>query len=134
VEILHTVLLGVIKYIWHNVNVYWNDLQRQTFVMRLQAADIDGLGIPPIRAGYMAQYRNSLIGKHFRVLMQLMSFQLHGLVDNNRFTMVKAAGQLGALLWIPQIRNMEEYMVSDISPSHSVTYRACIFSLTCMWP
>ncbi|KAJ7694479.1 hypothetical protein B0H14DRAFT_3100616 [Mycena olivaceomarginata] len=42
VELLHTILLGIIKY-----------EQRNLFVIRLQSTDIDRLTIPPIRAAYM---------------------------------------------------------------------------------
>ncbi|KAF7365642.1 hypothetical protein MVEN_00437800 [Mycena venus] len=72
VEILHTILLGIIKYVWYMVHSGWSEAQWDLFVVRLQSTDIDGLTIPPIRAAYMMQYRNGLIGKHFKTLMQTM--------------------------------------------------------------
>ncbi|KIJ35215.1 hypothetical protein M422DRAFT_181081 [Sphaerobolus stellatus SS14] len=111
VELLHTILLGIVKYVWHNVNQIWSDFDRANFVLRLQSADISGMNIPPIQASYMVQYRNSLIGKQFRVLMQLMLFNIHGLIDEPRYTLIKEVGRLGALLWFPEIYNLEEYLV-----------------------
>ncbi|KAF8519952.1 hypothetical protein JB92DRAFT_3112037 [Gautieria morchelliformis] len=77
VEILHT---------------SWKDPERELFVIRLQGTNIDGLTIPPIHAAYMSQYRNALVGKHSKTLMQTAVFHVHGI-----------------------IRNMVEYLVSGVS-------------------
>ncbi|KAJ7866209.1 hypothetical protein B0H14DRAFT_2573484 [Mycena olivaceomarginata] len=111
VELLHTVLLGVMKYIWHMLNTsQWSDTDRHLLAIRLQSTDISGLTIPPIRAGYMIQYRNNLIGKHFKTLMQILIFHVHRICSPAQFTLIKAAGELGARLWVPEIDNMDEYL------------------------
>ena len=81
------------------------------FVIRLQSTDIDGLSVPPIHAPYMMQYRNGLIGKHFKTLMQTMVFHVHEIVSADQFTLIKAIGSLGALLWVHEIGNMNSYLV-----------------------
>ncbi|KAJ7509389.1 hypothetical protein B0H11DRAFT_1901510 [Mycena galericulata] len=53
VEILHTILLGIIKYVWYILHSGWSEAQRDLFVIRLQSTDIDGLTVPPIRSAYM---------------------------------------------------------------------------------
>ncbi|KAJ7867198.1 hypothetical protein B0H14DRAFT_3084134 [Mycena olivaceomarginata] len=101
VELLHTVLLGVMKYIWHMLNTtQWSDADRHLLAIRLQSTDISGLTIPPIRAGYMIQYRNNLIGKHFKTMMQVLIFHVHGICSPEQFTLIKAA----------EIDNMDEYL------------------------
>ncbi|KAK0430360.1 hypothetical protein EV421DRAFT_1893571 [Armillaria borealis] len=110
VEILHTILLGIIKYIWHMLHTSMTDAQQDLFAVRLQATDIDGLTVPPIRAVYMMQYQNNLISKHFKTLMQTMAFHVHDIVTPAQFNLVKAAGALGALLWVHEIENMDEYL------------------------
>ncbi|KAF8501217.1 hypothetical protein JB92DRAFT_2741767, partial [Gautieria morchelliformis] len=110
VEILHTVLLGLIKYVWHNLHTSWKDPERELFVIRLQGTNIDGLTIPPIRAAYMSQYCNALVGKHFKTLMQTVVFHVHGIVSQPQFELIKATGRLGAVLWYHKIRNMVEYL------------------------
>jgi hypothetical protein len=49
VELLHTILLGVIKYIWHHLNTsQWSDTDRHLLVIRLQSTDLTGLTVPPV--------------------------------------------------------------------------------------
>ncbi|KAF7344774.1 hypothetical protein MVEN_01638400 [Mycena venus] len=114
VEILHTILLGIIKYVWYMLHSGWSEAQRNLFVIRLQSTDISGLTIPPIRAAYMMQYCNGLIGKHFKTLMQTMLFHVHDLVSPELFTLVKTVSELGPLLWVHEIDNMTQY-VNDLS-------------------
>jgi hypothetical protein len=112
VEILHTILLGIVKYLWHNLHTSWQPADQDLFVIRLESTDIDGLSVPPIQSAYMMQYRNGLIGKHFKTLMQTIVFHVHDIVSPDQFTLIKAMGALGAVLWIPEIDNMDQYLVS----------------------
>ncbi|KAJ7691638.1 hypothetical protein B0H14DRAFT_2420041 [Mycena olivaceomarginata] len=111
VELLHTFLLGVMKYIWHMLNTsQWSNADQHLLAMRLQSTDISGLTVPPIQAGYMIQYRNNLIGKHFKTLMQILIFHVHHICTPEQFALIKAAGELGARIWVTEIDNMEEYL------------------------
>ncbi|KAJ7733552.1 hypothetical protein DFH07DRAFT_780573 [Mycena maculata] len=111
VELLHTILLGVIKYIWHHMNTNkWSDSDRHLLAIRLQSTDLSGLTVPPIRAGYMIQYRNNLIGKHFKTMMQILPFHVHQISTPEQFALIKAAGELGARLWVPEIDDMDQYL------------------------
>lgn len=60
----------------------------------------------------MMQYRNGLIGKHFKTLMQTSIFHIHDIVSEHQFTLTKAIGELGALLWIAEIDDLNQYLVS----------------------
>ncbi|KAJ7453824.1 hypothetical protein FB451DRAFT_1050100 [Mycena latifolia] len=110
VEILHTILLGDAKYTWYELHHNWTTVQQDLFTVRLQSTNLDGLRVPPIRAAYMMQYRNGLIGKHFKTLMQTMIFHIHDIVSPNQFTLVRALGELGPILWMPVIDNMDDYL------------------------
>ncbi|KAJ7924799.1 hypothetical protein B0H13DRAFT_2577007 [Mycena leptocephala] len=122
VEILHTILLGHAKYTWYELHHNWTAVQQDIFTIRLQGTNLDGLRVPPIRAAYMMQYRNGLIGKHFKTLMQTMIFHIHDLVTPDQFALVRALGELGPILWMPVIDNMEEYLVRSIvfSCAHTI--------------
>ncbi|KIJ94946.1 hypothetical protein K443DRAFT_639947 [Laccaria amethystina LaAM-08-1] len=97
VEILHTILLGIVKYLWHGSHTSWTASQKQTY------------SVP----NYIMQYANSLIGQQFKTITQVNVFHVYDLVDSTRFLLTKAVGELTALLWIPEIQNMEEYL-SDV--------------------
>lgn len=113
VEILHTWLLGNNKYLWHDTNKAWDKKKDKIFAIQLESSLIDGLTIPPPRAYYLVQYKNSLIGKHFCILQQLGVFHVHSLCSDSVFNLWKATGELGALIWYSEIANLEEYLVSN---------------------
>ncbi|KAJ7849685.1 hypothetical protein B0H14DRAFT_3085998 [Mycena olivaceomarginata] len=103
-EILHTILLGDDKYIWHETNKPWDKTKADTFAVRLQSSSTSGLNLSSLRGRYIVKYKNALIGKHFKVLQQLGAFHLHeDLCSKNLFELWKAAGELGAMLCDLQI-------------------------------
>ncbi|PPQ83741.1 hypothetical protein CVT24_007640 [Panaeolus cyanescens] len=110
-EILHTILLGINKYLWHETSKIWDKKKEEIFAQRLRSSSIDGLSIPALRAQYMVQYKNSLVGKHLKSLRQIGVFHLHnGLCSQEIFDLWKATGDLGALLWFPEIRDLDAYL------------------------
>ncbi|KAJ7919514.1 hypothetical protein B0H13DRAFT_1868436 [Mycena leptocephala] len=130
IEIRHTILLGIIKYIWHITHTPWSAEQKQAYAHRLQCTSTDGLSIHPIRSAYIMQYTGSLIGRQLKTLAQTNVFHVRGLVTDDQFTALKAAGELAALLWVPEIRNLAEYrvavanvldIVATIDPSKIIT-------------
>ncbi|KAJ7927350.1 hypothetical protein B0H13DRAFT_2229300 [Mycena leptocephala] len=109
VEILHTILLGVVKYIWHISHTPWSPEKKKIYSLRLQSTATDGLSIHGIHANYIMQYAGSLIGRQIKTLAQMNVLHVYGLVTDHQFMAWKAAGELAALLWVPEIWNLNSY-------------------------
>ncbi|KZT63469.1 hypothetical protein DAEQUDRAFT_741901 [Daedalea quercina L-15889] len=115
VELLHTYLLGQVKYVWHFTHSSWSAKHLDFFATRLQASSVNGLNVMPIRARYIVQYKDNLIGKHFKVLQQLGIFHLDdSMCPEIVQELWKATGELGALLWFTEIDDMDTYL-SDLA-------------------
>ncbi|KAJ7893639.1 hypothetical protein B0H14DRAFT_2559622 [Mycena olivaceomarginata] len=111
-EIPHTYLLGNDKYVWHDTTKTWDDKKADIFATRLQACSVDCLSIPPPRPHYVVQNKNSLIGKHFKMLQQLGIFHLHELCSPLLFDLWKATGVFSGL----------RIFLNHQSPSHDIAF------------
>ena len=126
-EILHTFYLGNDKYLWHDTNKEWTKTMDTLFAIRLDSASVDGLSIPKPRAHYLLQYKNSLIGKHFKALQQLGVFHVQGMCSNLMFELWKVTGELGALLGFHEIRDMKSHLADvQILVDNLLDIWACI--------
>ncbi|KIJ36237.1 hypothetical protein M422DRAFT_51154 [Sphaerobolus stellatus SS14] len=120
-EPLHTVLLGTIKYIWACTCAEIVETSNlPIFEARLTSVNTDGLGIPPLRASYLVQYRGGLIGRQFKAPMQTIIFVIHDIVKPEIFSVWRAAGKVGALLWYPEIDDLEAYLIDILLDAMAV--------------
>ncbi|KAJ6632455.1 hypothetical protein B0H10DRAFT_1770681 [Mycena sp. CBHHK59/15] len=109
-EILHTILLGVVKYYWgQTVWLLEKGKDFPLFQTRLNSLVEDGLNVPKIQADYMCQYKGGLIGKHFKTLSQVMAFAVHGLVPQDVLEAWLILGRLTVLLWHTDIEDVSTY-------------------------
>ncbi|KAF8607876.1 hypothetical protein BDV93DRAFT_487814 [Ceratobasidium sp. AG-I] len=127
-EILHTVLLGVVKYFWaQSLFIIKKEHHMDTFQTRLRSINSAGLGIPPILADYMCDYSGSLIGKHFKTLAQIMPFAIQDLVPSSVQAAWLLIGRLVVLLWVTEIHALEIYLteLKDVIDKFLVTTALC---------
>ncbi|KAG2120871.1 uncharacterized protein F5147DRAFT_741763 [Suillus discolor] len=112
-EILHTVLLGVVKYFWgQTVFLLEKAKLMDVFQTRLHSVDTDGLNVLCLGADYICHYKGSLIGKHFKSLAQVMPFLIYDLVPSTVLDTWTIIGELVVLVWHTNILNTEAYLVS----------------------
>ncbi|KAJ7327989.1 hypothetical protein DFH08DRAFT_916737 [Mycena albidolilacea] len=130
VGILRTILLGVVKYIWHSSHTSWSTSQKQLYSLRLQSTTTDGLSIHAIRANYIMQYANSLIGRQFKTIAQVNVFHVYGIVTEEQFATWKAVGKLSALIWVPELANMDEYLADLLVAAGNVLYAFAVLDPT----
>ncbi|KAG2063859.1 hypothetical protein BDR04DRAFT_1036924 [Suillus decipiens] len=111
-EILHTILLGIVKYFWGQT-IWILDKAHlvKTFQARLDNINKDGLNSPTLGAEYICWCSGSLIGKHFKSLAQLMPFLIYDLVPSAVLNGWTVIGQLVVLLWHTRIDDVKEYLV-----------------------
>ncbi|KIJ44854.1 hypothetical protein M422DRAFT_82460, partial [Sphaerobolus stellatus SS14] len=76
----------------------------------LASIQTEGLGIPPLRAAYLVQYRGGLISQQLKALMPTMVFVIHDLAPNDIMDVWKVAGKVAALLWFPEIDELDAYL------------------------
>ncbi|KAG8711711.1 hypothetical protein FRC11_002079, partial [Ceratobasidium sp. 423] len=111
-EILHTVLLGVVKYFWaQSVFVLEKDKKLSILESRLASVNTAGLDIPELNAAYICQYRGSLIGRHFKAIVQVMPFVVYDLFVGNT-DLINAwllLGRMTTLLWYTEIDDIDMY-------------------------
>ncbi|KAG2094609.1 uncharacterized protein F5147DRAFT_747791 [Suillus discolor] len=70
-EILHTVLLSIVKYFWgQTVFLLKKSKLLHLFQNCLETINKDALNAPYLNADYICHYKGSLIGKHFKSLAQ----------------------------------------------------------------
>ncbi|KAF9780518.1 hypothetical protein BJ322DRAFT_1011992 [Thelephora terrestris] len=112
IDLLHTILLGLDKYVWHKTSSAWNERKGTLFALRMDlASSLDGLSGSREDARYLIKYKNNLVGRQFKFIQQLAIFHLRRDMCNDLvFDLWKATGELGALLWYPIINNMEQYL------------------------
>ncbi|VDC03602.1 unnamed protein product [Peniophora sp. CBMAI 1063] len=114
-EILHTILLGVVKYFWGQTMFILkkasNTAELALFRARLHSLCDDGLNLPlHLSADYLCQFSGSLIGKHMKSLAQVMPFLICDLVDDKLLHAWNVIGNLVVLLWHTAIDDKEVYL------------------------
>ncbi|KAN0085722.1 hypothetical protein V8E55_006856 [Tylopilus felleus] len=110
-EILHTVLLGVVKYFWGQTIFFIEKAKLlDVFHSRLNSIEHDVLNAPSLNTNYMCSYKGSLIGKHFKSLAQVMPFVIYDLVPQNVMDGWTTMGELVILLWHTEIPDLEVYL------------------------
>ncbi|KZS93974.1 hypothetical protein SISNIDRAFT_387475, partial [Sistotremastrum niveocremeum HHB9708] len=111
-EILHVILLGIVKYFWRDAMTRLTADQKTTVIYRLQALDIDGLGpdVQRLSGVTYVQYAGSLVGRDFRVIGQVAIFVLYDMLPAPILAAWASLSKLMALAWLPVIKGIDAYL------------------------
>lgn len=113
VEILHTILLGILKYFWRHVINVLSDSGKEKLKIRLYSMDVHGLhpDLTLLNGKTLVQYAGSLVGRDFRHIVQVAPFVLHDLVDIRVYEAWLALAKVARLAWQPDIPDISQYKV-----------------------
>ncbi|KAI5992358.1 hypothetical protein F5J12DRAFT_726969, partial [Pisolithus orientalis] len=129
VEVLHTVLLGFVKYFWRdvvNIRVGKNKIKCELLEACLSSFDTTGLGIPPLSGHTLVQYAGSLVGCDFRAIAQAAPFVLHGLVPQECYEAWVALSKMIPLIWKPEIEDVDAHLTQlEIAIQEFLACTAC---------
>ncbi|KAG8784047.1 hypothetical protein FRC12_019015 [Ceratobasidium sp. 428] len=110
-EILHTLLLGIAKYLWvEAVHAMDKSKQFELFCTRLRSLSVAGINSDRPIPNYICTNRGSLTGKHFKILVQVMSFCLYGLVPDTLRIAWASLSRLTVLAWYSIIDDLPAYI------------------------
>ncbi|KAG8757406.1 hypothetical protein FRC12_010319 [Ceratobasidium sp. 428] len=110
VEILHVVLLGVVKYFWRDAVGRLNPEGKEILKARINSLDVSGLGLSQLRGGTLVQYAGSLTGRDFRAILQIGTLVLYGLLPPPVYKAWVALSHLGPLVFQQEISDIEDYI------------------------
>ncbi|KZV61610.1 hypothetical protein PENSPDRAFT_693254 [Peniophora sp. CONT] len=112
VEILHVVLLGIIKYFWREAVSRQTADGKKTLRARLRSLDPRSLGLSSqLQANILVNYAGSLTGRDFRIIAQVAPAFLYGLVPRPVYNAWLCVAQLAPMVFQPRIGNLETYLV-----------------------
>ncbi|KAJ6580335.1 hypothetical protein B0H10DRAFT_2179659 [Mycena sp. CBHHK59/15] len=109
VEILHVLLLGVVKYWWRDAVSRQTAQGKDELRTRLSSIDVAGLNSSRLRGNMYVQYAGSLVGRDFRIILQVALIVLHGLIPATHYQGWVALCKLAPLMFQPAIEDLPAY-------------------------
>ncbi|KAK4702587.1 hypothetical protein P7C70_g3636, partial [Phenoliferia sp. Uapishka_3] len=111
VEILHTILLGFVKYLWRDLVNRSTEEQKQLLRIRLRAFDTTGCDFSTLDGDMLVRFANSLVGKDFRAVLQSILFTVTGSIPQAELDLWRSLAVLGQLVWRKEIEDIEAYLL-----------------------
>ncbi|KAI8913876.1 hypothetical protein DFJ77DRAFT_431246, partial [Powellomyces hirtus] len=115
VEVLHTVLLGFVKYVGNQTIKYGlvtganRATNKATVIARIDSFDANGTDRGPMRGSTFVTYVGSLIGRDFKAFIQAGVFIFHGLIADDVMAMWEKLAVLSVLVYENRISKLDAY-------------------------
>jgi hypothetical protein len=110
VEALHVVLLGAVKYLFHDFMIGLSENKKKELLALWYSFNTKSLNIPSIRPTSMVQYSSSLIGKDFRIILQAAPFIFFQFMTPSKIKIWSSLCRMSALIFQTHIENMDAYI------------------------
>ncbi|KAA1109490.1 hypothetical protein PGTUg99_010474 [Puccinia graminis f. sp. tritici] len=111
VEILHVILLGIVKYLARDLVGSVPAGSRDELVGRLRSFSISALNIDSVKPEYLIKHIKSLVGRDFKILLQAGPFFLMGFLSPEKQAIWLALCKLAPLIFQSRIGDMTQYLV-----------------------
>ncbi|KAI0265464.1 hypothetical protein BC834DRAFT_989217, partial [Gloeopeniophorella convolvens] len=110
VEVLHVILLGVVKYFWRDTIARLDSRGKATLVARLSSLDLSDLGRSNVQGHPYVQNAGSLTGGDFRLILETAPIVLYDLVAGPAWVAWLAICRAGPLLLQLRIQSCAIYL------------------------
>jgi hypothetical protein len=111
VEILHVILLGVIKYI--TIDFLSNTIKPKhvnDLLGSWQSFDTNSLDLPVLNAAYLYKHHKSMVGKDYKIVLQCAPFVFFQFMNEQQRKLWHAMCKLAPYIFQTHISNMETYL------------------------
>ncbi|KAF8493146.1 hypothetical protein JB92DRAFT_3234904 [Gautieria morchelliformis] len=119
-EILHVVLLGIVKYFWRDAMKRLSDDQKTTVKARLSCLNVSGLDpdLTRVPGHTYVQYAGSLVGRDFHTIGQVGIFVLYDMLAPEIMAAWAAMATLLPRVWVATISDMEAHTSLTLAVNH----------------
>jgi hypothetical protein len=131
VEILHVFLLGVVKYLVHDLVGKLNEKQKKELEGRIESFNTSSLNMPTLQPKYLVTHVKSLIGKEFKIFLQAAPFILFPFMDDFEREIWLSLSSLSSYAFQTHIDDMEDFQLN--LQKHLSNFLCRIVRLTAQW-
>jgi hypothetical protein len=110
VEVLHVVLLGIVKYLARDDIGKLKDKEKAILIGRLDSLNTLSLNIESLKGDYLIKHIKSLVGRHFKIILQAAPFVLFDLLSPTRQVIWRALCSLCSFVFQTRITDMPSYI------------------------
>ncbi|KAI9620260.1 hypothetical protein H4Q26_013829 [Puccinia striiformis f. sp. tritici PST-130] len=111
VEVLHVVLLGIVKYLARDFVHHLLDAAKKEIIARLHSFDRNGVNIDLMKPKYLIRHILSIVGRDFKVILQTAPFVFFGLMTPEQKSIWSALCKLTPFTFQTKISDMAAYQV-----------------------
>ncbi|EFP93552.2 uncharacterized protein PGTG_19548 [Puccinia graminis f. sp. tritici CRL 75-36-700-3] len=131
VEVLHFVLLGIVKYLARDFVSDLSEEQKNEMISRLESFDTSSLNIDSLKPRYLVRHILSLVGKDFKILLQVAPFVFYKHMSPEKKEIWIALCRLTSYIFQTNISNLTVYVAELKSCIEQFLYH--LITVTAQW-